>query len=105
MAHLLTDTPLTLRRIDGLLVAVIPDELAQSLSLAEGDQVGLGKPPTSVANGEHDDDLEYAADYMTRHTRLFDVLSGTPNEPEDDLTRLAENYMDRHSEAFEQLAK
>ena len=73
MADLLTDTTLTLRRIDGLLVAVIPDELAQSLALAEGDQVAVARP--AATNGEHDDDLEYAVDYMTRHARLFEALA------------------------------
>ncbi len=72
MAELLTDTPLTLRRIGGHLVAVIPDELAKALSLSEGDQIAMGKP---IANGTHDADLEYAVDYMTRHARLFEALA------------------------------
>ncbi len=75
MAELLTPTPLTLRRIDGLLVAVIPDELARSLSLAEGDQIGLGKPTASKTNGERDDLMAFAEDYMDRHSEAFEELA------------------------------
>ncbi len=75
MAELLTETPLTLRRIDGLLVAVIPDELAQSLSLAEGDQISMSKPMAAATNGQADDLMTLVEDYMDRHSEMFEALA------------------------------